>query len=104
MIKRNIKLVLSPEYGEFNLVTKSHVSECKEWLDSARNNIDVVLAIGREQAILEEDMFLQAAAEIEKDFYYLKDNIDIEEVTDGKNEREYVVLPTSVYWENEDYM
>jgi hypothetical protein len=102
MITRDVKLDI-PGFGTFNLVTKSDITPYRKWFDSVIDNLDTIVSIGREQLILEEEMFLQAATECEKDFYYLKDNIDIEEEIDGKNQREYVILPSFGHFEYEDY-
>ena len=83
-----------PGHENFVVKTPLGVDKYKDWFDDAVSNKDKLLRISKELDRIEEAMFLQAATECEKDFYFLKDNIDIDEYLDDKNGKEYLVLPT----------
>jgi hypothetical protein len=91
-----------------DLILKTPLSDLveeKKWLEDVKDNIANILAITREQERLEEEMFLQAATECEKDFYYLKEDIETLEERDGEPMAEFTIVGLPAIgvngWEND---
>ncbi len=77
---------------EFIIKTPLGVDKYKDWLDDVLSHKNELLHVSKMITQLEEDAFLQAAVECEKDFYYLKEDIETEEERDGQLMAEYTVV------------
>jgi hypothetical protein len=79
-------------HGEFIVRTPLGVDKYKDWLDDVLSHKDELLQVSKMITRLEEHVFLQAATECEKDFYYLKEDIETLEERDGQPLTEYTIV------------